>query len=443
MTKKVTIVGSGLTGPLLSILLAKKYNINVEMYERNPDFRKTDSYSGRSINLALSERGINALKKAEVYDSEFQKILIPMHGRIIHHIDGNESFQPYSNKKTHFINSVSRLEINKILLDKAEATNKVNINFSMKCDDISFSKNYLSINQKKVPFNAPVFGADGYRSIIAKKVAHNISHRDIKHSYKELTIYPKDGNYQMDPNALHIWPRKNMMLIALPNNDKTFTCTLFMKKFGKDSFEALNTKESIFVFFEKNFRDILTLIPNLDDCFIKNPLGKLITTNADTWFYKNQACIIGDAAHAVVPFYGQGMNASFEDCSKICKIIDVENDWESVFKNFSQHRKKDTDAISELALKNYDTMKKDVLDKEYLKKHNLGFELYDMFPDYFIPEYIMVSFTNIPYDTVKKRSYIQDIILKEILSYKKFPKKEVLSRIIKKNLIKLKDEKNS
>ena len=443
MTKKVTIVGSGLTGPLLSILLAKKYNIDVEMYERNPDFRKTDSYSGRSINLALSERGIRALKEAEVYNSEFQKILIPMHGRIIHHIDGNESFQPYSNKKNHFINSVSRLEINKILLDKAEATNKVNINFSMKCDDINFSENYLSINQEKVPFNAPVFGADGYRSIIAKKVAQNISHRDIKHSYKELTIYPKDGNYQMDPNALHIWPRKNMMLIALPNNDKTFTCTLFMKKSGENSFETLNSKEAIFIFFEKNFIDILTLIPDLDDCFIKNPLGKLITTNADTWFYKNQACIIGDAAHAVVPFYGQGMNASFEDCSKICKIIDVENDWESVFKNFSQHRKKDTDAISELALKNYDTMKKDVLDKEYLKKHNLGFELYDMFPDYFIPEYIMVSFTNIPYDTVKKRSYIQDIILKEILSYKKFPKKEVLSRIIKKNLIKLKDEKNS
>ena len=443
MIKKATIVGSGLTGPLLSILLAKKHDIEVTMYERNHDTRKTNSYSGRSINLALSERGINALKEAEVYNTDFEKILIPMHGRMIHDIDGNQSFQAYGNKKKHFINSVSRSEINKILLNKAESTNRVLINFSSKCNDINLNEDYLFINNQKKELNGPVFGADGYKSIIAKKVAHNLSHHDIEHCYKELTIEPKNNEFQIDPNALHIWPRRDMMLIALPNNDKTFTCTLFMRELGTDSFKTLKTKKEIFDFFDKNFPDIIDLIPNLDKYFLNNPTGKLISVNADNWFYKDKACIIGDAAHAIVPFYGQGMNASFEDCVKICEIIDQEDNWGSVFESFNNNRKKDADAISELALKNYNTMRNDVLEEEYIKKYTLGFELYDMFPDYFMPEYIMVSFTNIPYNIIKKRSYIQNTILDEIISYGKLPKKEILEKIVKRNLKKLSDEKNS
>ena len=443
MIKKATIVGSGLAGPLLSIFLAKKYKINVTMYERNPDTRGTDSYSGRSINLALSERGINALKEAEVYNSDFEKILIPMHGRMIHDINGKQSFQAYGNKKTHFINSVSRSEINKILLDKAESTNRVLINFSSKCNDINLNENYLSINNQKKELSGPVFGADGYKSIIAKKVAHNLSHHDIEHCYKELTIEPKNNEFQIDPNALHIWPRRDMMLIALPNNDKTFTCTLFMKELGADSFETLKTKKEIFDFFDKNFPDIIDLIPNLDKYFLNNPTGKLISVNADNWFYKDKACIIGDAAHAIVPFYGQGMNASFEDCVKICEIINEQANWESIFTTFNNKRKKDADAISELALRNYHIMKNDVLEDKYIKKHSLGFKLYNMFPDYFIPEYIMVSFTNIPYNTIKKRAYIQDVILDKVLSYGEIPEKEILGEIIKSNLIKLNDEENS
>ena len=413
------------------------------MYERNSDIRKALSYSGRSINLALSERGINALKQAEIYDSDFEKLLIPMHGRMIHDINGRQSFQPYGNKKNHFINSVSRSEINKLLLNEAESTNKVTINFSMKCNDINLEKKYLSINNQKIIFDEPVFGADGYRSVIAKRIARNIHYNDIKHSYKELTIKAKKNDFQIDPNALHIWPRKDMMLIALPNNDKTFTCTLFMRKNGSNSFETLKTKKQIFDFFNKNFPDIIDIIPNLDEHFLNNPIGNLISINVENWFHKDNACLIGDAAHAVVPFYGQGMNASFEDCSKICNIINEYNDWESIFSNFNNQRKKDADAISELALKNYDVMKKQVLDEKYLEKYNLGFKLYDMFPDYFIPEYVMVSFTNIPYSIVRDRSHIQDIILNKILSYEKIPKKEILEKIVKENLTKLEDEKNS
>ena len=442
MIKKATIVGSGLAGPLLSILLAKKYNIRVSMYERNTDIRKAASYSGRSINLALSERGINALKQAGVYDSNFKKSLIPMYGRMIHDNQGNQSFQAYGTKKNHFINSVSRSEINKILLTEAENTKKVSINFSKKCDDIDFNTNNLLINKQKIAYEGPVFGADGYRSSISKRIANKLIYKDIKHGYKELTIEPKNNDFCIDPNALHIWPRKDMMIIALPNNDKTFTCTLFMRKKGKNSFETLKNKKQIFDFFNKNFTDIIDLIPNIDKYVMNNPLGNLISLDVHNWSYKDKACLIGDSAHAIVPFYGQGMNASFEDCVKICNIIDKNKNWESIFTIFNKKRKVETDAISDLALKNYDTMKKDVLDKKYLKKYKLGFQLYDMFPNYFIPEYIMVSFTNTPYNIVRDRSNIQDKILDTILSYDKIPKREILESIIKENLSNLNNEKN-
>ena len=442
MIKKATIVGSGLAGPLLSIFLAKKHDIQVTMYERNSDIRKSSTYSGRSINLALSERGINALKQVGVYNSKFKKSLIPMYGRMVHDNEGNQSFQPYGTKKNHFISSVSRSEINKILLTEAENTKKVSINFSKKCDDIDFNTNNLFINKQKIAYKGPVFGADGYRSSISKRIASKLIYKDIKHGYKELTIEPKNNDFRIDPNALHIWPRKDMMIIALPNNDKTFTCTLFMRKKGSNSFETLQNKNQILDFFNKNFTDIIDLIPNIDKYVMNNPLGNLICLDAHNWSYKDRACLIGDSAHAIVPFYGQGMNASFEDCVKICDIIDENKDWESAFSVFNKRRKVETDAISDLALKNYNTMKKDVLDKTYLKKYKLGFQLYNMFPNHFIPEYIMVSFTNTPYNIVRDRSDIQDRILETILSYDKIPKRDILERLIKENLSDLNNEKN-
>ena len=440
MNKNVTIVGSGLAGPLLGILLAQKYNIRSNMYERNQDFRKTNKYSGRSINLALSERGINALREARIYDSKFKKSLIPMFGRMIHDIDGKQSFQPYGNKKSHYINSVSRSEINRLLLDKAESTQKISIKFSSKCSGIDFSNNKIMINEKTQAFNGPVFGDDGYKSAIAQKISNHIKLTDISHSYKELTIQSKNNDFQLDPNSLHIWPRRNMMLIALPNNDKTFTCTLFMKTKGKNSFESFTDNDKIINFFEKNFIDIIDLIPNICQYISKNPLGKLITIDVDKWYYKDQACLIGDSAHAIVPFYGQGMNASLEDCVKLCKLIDGADNWGSVFYDFNQTRKLDADAISNLALKNYVTMRDSVLDKDHILKNELSLKLMDLYPNYFIPEYTMVSFTNIPYSIVQKRSEIQDKILNDIIK-KKYSayelQKEAVEKLIKSNLSRL------
>ncbi len=415
MNKKVTIVGSGLAGPLLGVLLAQKYSITSTMYERNLDFRKTKKYSGRSINLALSKRGINALKEANVYDSKFKESLIPMYGRMIHDINGKQSFQAYGNKKSHFINSVSRSEINRVLLNKAESTKKISIKFSNKCSDIDFLNKKLTLNNEKRDFNGPVFGADGYRSAIARRITKNIKFTDISHSYKELTIKSKNNDFQLDPHALHIWPRRNMMIIALPNNDMTFTCTLFMKTNGKESFEDFNDKKNITTFFEKNFADIIDLIPNIEEYIANNPTGKLITIDVDKWYYKDQACLIGDSAHAIVPFYGQGMNASLEDCIKICELIDKYEDWETIFFNFNRSRKLDSDAISNLALKNYIIMRDSVLDKDHIMRNELSFKLMDIYPEYFIPEYTMVSFSNIPYSIVEERSIIQESILNRII----------------------------
>tara|TARA_Y100000768_G_scaffold68316_1_gene47886 strand:+ start:85 stop:1416 length:1332 start_codon:yes stop_codon:yes gene_type:complete len=440
MNKNVTIIGSGLAGPLLGLLLAQKYNIRSNMYERNQDFRKTNKYSGRSINLALSERGINALRQANIYDSRFKKSLIPMFGRMIHDIDGKQSFQPYGNKKTHYINSVSRSEINRLLLNKAECTKKISIKFSSRCSGIDFSNNKLIINEKQQDYSGPVFGADGYKSAIAQKINKNIKLMDISHSYKELTIQSKNNEFQLDPNCLHIWPRRNMMLIALPNNDKSFTCTLFMKTRGKNSFESFTNKNNIICFFEKNFIDIVDLIPNICEYISNNPLGRLITIDVDKWHYKDQACLIGDSAHAIVPFYGQGMNASLEDCVKLCELIDNNDNWESVFYKFNQTRKVDSDAISYLALKNYVTMRDSVLDSDHVLKNELSLKLMDLYPNHFIPEYTMVSFSNIPYSIVKKRSEIQDTILENIIN-KNYStdqlKNESVQKLVKSKLSRL------
>ena len=241
MKNKLTVIGSGLTGPLLSSILALKHNCNIDMYERSEDGRKNNSFSGRSINLALSTRGINALKYAGVYNNDFESMLIPMYGRTIHTIDDKEIFQPYGNKQEHYINSISRLEINKMLIDFAEKTGRVKSHFNMKCDKIDLPNNKIYFNGIHTDITTPIIGADGYRSVVSKHISdlknENLDYVNIDHSYKELTIKSKNNEYQMEPNSLHIWPRRDMMMIALPNLDRSFTCTLFMKEAGDNSFD--------------------------------------------------------------------------------------------------------------------------------------------------------------------------------------------------------------
>ena len=420
--KNINIIGSGLSGPLLATLIAQNSNLKINMFERSQDLRNSNNFSGRSINLALSKRGINALKNAELFDSDFKSELIPMYGRAIHDINGKKSIQMYGNKKSHYINSVSRASMNKILLNAAEKTKKVSINFDMKCSELNLNKNEVIFNENKIfNFEGPVIGADGYRSKVSKAISEiknsKLNYLDIEHSYKELTIKPKNNEYQLDPNYLHIWPRRDLMIIALPNTDKSFTCTLFMKTKGDQSFQSIKDKNDLYSFFETNFVDLIDLIDNFENEFFNNPTGKLVGLKVPHWSYKDKALVIGDAAHATVPFYGQGMNAAFEDCYILSKIINENKrfDWGEIFDFFSKKRKIDADSILDLSLINYKVMRNDVLDEKFIKKQKLSFMLNEDFPNQFIPVYTMVSFTNIPYNIALIRSEIQDKILDNLL----------------------------
>ena len=411
------IIGSGLAGPLLAIYLSQR-GYPVQLYEKRPDLRVENIPAGRSINLALSHRGIKAIKSADVFD-KIDPLLIPMKGRMVHLSGGDIEFQPYSIHPHEYINSVSRGELNKILMTKAEASGKVQIYFDHSLLEIDEYTNELIFeNGNRAPVADHVFGADGAGSVIRKHIDGKVlspSYVDpLGHDYKELHIAPsKDGEFQLDSSALHIWPRGEFMLIALPNMDKSFTCTLFLPTEGKRSFKSLRTPELVTEFFHTYFEDVLPLVENFPNAFFDNPTGKLGTVYTDEWQYNNQYCLIGDAAHAVVPFFGQGMNASFEDCEVLMQCLDeAQGNWEGVCEKYSSVRKADGDAIAKMAIENYVEMRDLVTRKEFIQQKEIANILMERFPDRFIPRYNMVSFTSIPYSEVYRRSAIQ----KEIIS---------------------------
>ena len=411
------IIGSGLAGPLLAIYLSQR-GYPVQLYEKRPDLRVENIPAGRSINLALSHRGIKAIKSAGVFD-KIDPLLIPMKGRMVHLSGGDIEFQPYSIHPHEYINSISRGELNKILMTKAEASGKVQIYFDHSLLEIDEYTNELIFeNGNRAPVSDHVFGADGAGSVIRKHIDGKVlspSYVDpLGHDYKELHIAPsKEGEFQLDSSALHIWPRGEFMLIALPNMDKSFTCTLFLPTKGKRSFKSLRTPELVTEFFHTYFEDVLPLVENFPNAFFDNPTGKLGTVYTDEWQYNNQYCLIGDAAHAVVPFFGQGMNASFEDCEVLMQCLDeAHGNWEGVCKKYSSVRKADGDAIAKMAIENYVEMRDLVTRKEFIQQKEIANILMERFPDRFIPRYNMVSFTSIPYSEVYRRSAIQ----KEIIS---------------------------
>ena len=411
------IIGSGLAGPLLAIYLSQR-GYPVQLYEKRPDLRVENIPAGRSINLALSHRGIKAIKSAGVFD-KIDPLLIPMKGRMVHLSGGDIEFQPYSIHPHEYINSVSRGELNKILMTKAEASGKVQIYFDHSLLEIDEYTNELIFeNGNRAPVADHVFGADGAGSVIRKHIDGKVlspSYVDpLGHDYKELHIAPsKDGEFQLDSSALHIWPRGEFMLIALPNMDKSFTCTLFLPTEGKRSFKSLRTPELVTEFFHTYFEGALPLVENFPNAFFDNPTGKLGTVYTDEWQYNNQYCLIGDAAHAVVPFFGQGMNASFEDCEVLMQCLDeAQGNWEGVCEKYSSVRKADGDAIAKMAIENYVEMRDLVTRKEFIQQKEIANILMERFPDRFIPRYNMVSFTSIPYSEVYRRSAIQ----KEIIS---------------------------
>jgi len=416
VSSKITIIGSGLSGPLLAILLAQ-HDYSVNLYEKRLDPRKKSISAGRSINLALSHRGIKALISADVFNL-IEPQLIPMKGRMIHRENGELDFQPYSINSNEYINSVSRGELNKTLMTAAENTGKVNIHFDYSLIEVT-SDVLIFSSGKTIPNEGIIFGADGAGSELRKYIdytAHSPSSTEpLGHAYKELNITPSnDGEFQIDSHSLHIWPRGEFMLIALPNTDKSFTCTLFMPNEGDVSFASLYQEPDVIDFFNTHFSDALPLLENFPKSFFDNPMGKLGTVYADTW-YSDNLCLIGDAAHAVVPFFGQGMNASFEDCNVLMDCIKNGGDnWSKIFEVYNKTRKPDADAIAKMAIENYIEMRDSVAQPDYISRKKIANALSKKFPDTFIPRYNMVSFSSIPYSQVYERGKIQQEIISEL-----------------------------
>jgi len=422
--EKFTLIGAGLTGPLLATYLAQQ-GYSVEIFERRPDMRKESISAGRSINLALSARGNHALKEVGLYD-KIKPNTIPMKGRMIHDLNGNTHLQPYGQKENEVIFSVSRAQLNMDLMTLAEETGKVTIRFNHQLLSADLEQNKLlfqlsnSLEEIELPFNR-VIGCDGSASILRKSIVEKANIQYVKkplgHGYKELTIPPlKSGKFRIEPNALHIWPRGNHMLIALPNNDCSFTCTLFFPMTGTKSFETVKTEKDILDLFQSQFHDAIKLIPNLVEDFQKNSTGDLASVYCKPWHLGDKALLIGDAAHAVVPFFGQGMNASFQDCSTLAKLMGQnKNDWKTIFNTFSSVQVENGHAIADMAIENYLEMRDHVNDTEYKKRRNVELKLERMFPGQFIPRYSMVSFHQIPYAEVYQRGGKQSKIIRDVL----------------------------
>ncbi|WP_420317550.1 FAD-dependent oxidoreductase [Ekhidna sp.] len=416
MKDKISIVGAGLVGSLLAVILKQK-GFDVQVFEKRKDPRKSDVAEGRSINLALSNRGIRPLKMAGVYET-IEPFLIPMKGRMMHAVDGELTFQPYG-KEGQFINSVSRAQLNELLIESAEKSG-VEVHFDHKCTNVDFEKSTLTFQNGSTIQSDLIVGTDGAFSEIRKKLQltdrFNFSQHYIEHGYKELAIEPVNNKFLMEPNYLHIWPRGNFMLIALPNNDKTFTCTLFFPFEGNPSFSQLNTKKEVDDFFDKYFKDAKALIPDLTDQFFSNPTSSLITTKCDPWF-KNSTILLGDAAHAIVPFYGQGMNSGFEDVRLFIELAEeMDWNWEQILPKYSSSRKKDADAISELALHNFIEMRDHVGDPDFLRRKEIESKIQAKYPKEWIPLYSMVTFSDIPYSEALRLGKIQKKIMDEILN---------------------------
>ena len=427
MKKKVTIVGAGLVGSLLSIYLSKRgYKVNV--FERRADMRLETMSAGRSINLALSDRGWRGLEGVGIAD-DIKKISIPMYGRFIHHKDGTNAYQPYG-KDNQAIFSVSRADINMKLMDLAEQQENVNIQFNKKCTLINRKDLAITFedNLTKETSNTSadlLFGADGAfassrLSIQLQSDRFEYNQHYIDCGYKELIIPSGiNGEFLLDKNALHIWPRGSFMMIALPNPDGNFTCTLFLPFEGEKSFSNLKTDKQVEDFFKSEFSDAFTLMPTLISDFKTNATASLVTVKCFPWVFDNKIGLIGDAAHAIVPFYGQGMNCGFEDCVVLNELIEKHNDdWDIIFPEYEQLRKPDGDAIADLAIANFVEMRDKTADPKFILQKKIEAKFSQHYPDKWIPLYSMVTYSpHIRYSTALKEGQKQQKIMDEIMAF--------------------------
>ena len=412
-------MGAGLAGSLLAIFLARR-GYRVTLLERRPDPRKAAGpvSAGRSINLALANRGIAALEEVGVMD-RVRPALIPMVGRMLHDEEGRLKLIPYGNKPHEVIHSVSRAGLNALLLDAAEATGRVAIRFGETVGGVDFANR--RVRPQDTPYEV-LIGTDGsasaVRSSILERANGRLDEEPLGHGYKELSIPAAEGGgFRMEKGALHIWPRGEYMLIALPNIDGSFTVTLFLPNLGEESFEVLTTPEAVRALFARRFADAIPLMPGLVEDFFGNPTGHLETIRCEPWSFEDHALVLGDAAHAIVPFHGQGMNAAFEDCSAFDRCLEnPDRPWNDVFAEFETRRRANTDAIADMALENYIEMRSTVREPKFQLKKDLSFRLEERHPDRFIPRYSMVMFHTIPYAEARRRGAIQEGILDELTS---------------------------
>lgn len=422
--KKIAIVGAGLVGSLQAILMAKK-GYQVSVFERRPDLRKATLIAGKSINLALSDRGWKALELAGIAE-DIRQISIPMYKRCMHALDGTLSYQAYG-REDQAIYSVSRGGLNQKLMNLADNYPNIEYTFNHKCQDLDLKTKTLSFQdtekntQEKHSFDK-IFATDGAFSAVRmrmqKSTYFDYSQKYLDHGYKELVIPANpDGTHKLDKNCLHIWPRGEYMMIALANLDGSFTCTLFFPMFGDISFDSLKTREEVSAFFDKTFPDAVPLMPTLLDDYFENPTSTLVMVRCNPWNYQDDVLLLGDAAHAIVPFYGQGMNCGFEDCTVFDEMYhQAKGNWDGLLTKFSNQRVPDGNAILDLALMNYVEMRDLTADPNFLLRKKIEAKFSKLHPELWLPLYSQVTFSHTRYSDALNNSKVQDKIMEQVMT---------------------------
>jgi kynurenine 3-monooxygenase len=419
MPAKFVLIGSGLAGGLLAAYLGRR-GYEIDLYERRADPREGNIVGGRSINLAISTRGIHALEQIGIADEALRQA-IPMRGRMIHDKSGTLHFAPYDVDPRKCINSIGRASLNTAVIEAAQRYPNVRVHFNHKCTDVDLAEPICQFETeagKSTARGDAVIGVDGAFSAVRASMQRKIDNfryneSYLAHGYKELTIPPAaDGSWRIEKNALHIWPRKSFMMIALPNPDGSFTCTLFWEFEGRRSFATTKSDNDVQRFFDEEFPDAVPLMPTLLEDFKNNPTGSLVTIRCAPWYYRDRVCLLGDAAHAVVPFYGQGMNAAFEDCVVLDECLEkFANDRGQAFAEYFSRRKENADALADLAVGNFIEMRDKTASNIFRAKKKLDHFLEAALPGMYLPLYTMVTFTRIPYAQAARRARLQDRLL--------------------------------
>lgn len=420
--KTITIIGAGLAGSLLAIYLAKR-GYEVEIFESRPDLRKDKDDKGRSINLALSCRGITSLKAVNLMQ-DVEKIMVPMRARAIHLQDGQIKYQAFGRHNDEYINAILRSELNKLLLDKAEMIPGIQFHFETKLLNLDLHSQLVLLADKNGSHLSKTYelliAADGaasnVREALAKEQLVKAERQFLPHGYKELSI-AKTHNQYFKEEHLHLWPRNSYMLLGNPNCNKSITGTLFLPNEGKNSFKMLNNEESIHAFFKEEFKDAYEAMPDLVNEFMQHPTGNLSTVQCAPWYFEDHCLLIGDAAHGLVPFFGQGMNSAFEDCRILNELLDqYKDDWQLTMPAFYKARKANTDAVAAMSMENYREIQSDITDSQFNLKKQIEHELMCRYPDSYISKHVLVMFTNKPYAEVNALSKVQSKLLNTISS---------------------------